>query len=89
MSGLATVAVVEQVVDAVLGAPQVHHDLLQAGPFEPVAAFVDGTLAIVTRLPNDLVRLTMITEAGRAVVIDLERHDAATASAILVSTKEF
>jgi hypothetical protein len=31
----------------------------------------------------------MVTEAGRAVVIDLDRNDAATAGAILVATKEF
>src|SRR5215469_16544505 len=88
MSGLVTVANVEQVIDLVLASPQVQHDL-QPSPFAPVAAFVDGALAIVRRLPDGVVRLTMVTEAGRAVVIDLDRNDAATAGAILVATKEF
>lgn len=86
--GLVTVAIVEAVIDAVLGCPQVQHQL-QPGPFAPVAAFVDGTLAIVSRLPDDVVRLTMVAEAGRAIVVDLDRNDAATASAILVGTREF
>jgi hypothetical protein len=83
MSGLVTVADVQRVIDVVLGAPQVQHNL-RSSPFAPVAAFVDGALAIVSRLPDNVVRLTMVTEAGRAIVVDLDRNDAATASALMV-----
>jgi hypothetical protein len=79
--GLATVAIVETVIDVVQADPPVERDLRFA-PFAPTVAFDGGAMALVTRHP-DIVRLYLATEAGRISIIDLDPRDAAEAGAII------
>jgi hypothetical protein len=83
MSGLATIAWVENVIGAALAASPVEHELDPSSPFAPFVRFEDGALAMVTRHPAGFVRMMMATEAGRIVITDLSPHDAATAGLLL------
>ena len=52
-----------------------------AGPFGPVVHYEDGVLMTVTRRDGQ-VSMTAITEAGAAIVAELDRNDAMTLAAL-------
>jgi hypothetical protein len=84
--GLGAMATVEAVVDMVQAAPLVEHNVWLP-PDTPPFAFVGcdgGMVSVAVRYP-EMVRLYLMTEAGRISIVDIDPRDAASASAALVA----
>ena len=81
MGGLQTFTNLGNRVATTFALAPIDWGLHAAGPFGPMVHYEDGVLMTVTRR-DGRVSMTAITEAGAAIVAELDQNDAMTLAAL-------